>query len=121
MTSYGLGHPTERSSGQTGIWSPRVASCSGVDVRKFLVLPWSGGRHPKGAAPGIGAAHITEYVPTRHQPMIILVILSNQPRGGNQQNAATGKGVVLARGAVSDCRYDWFFLRRHLLGYLVDT
>ena len=28
-----------------------------------------------GAAPGIGAAHMTEYVPTRHQPMIILIIL----------------------------------------------
>ena len=36
-------------------------------------LAW--GRHLKGAAPGIGAAHITKCVPTRHRPMIILVIL----------------------------------------------
>ena len=53
------------------------------------------GRHPNGAAPGIGAAHMTEYVPTRHQPMIMLVILSNQPRGGTQQSAATGEGAAL--------------------------
>ena len=48
---------------------------------------------------------MTEYVPTRQQPMIILVILSNQPRVGTQQSAATGEGVALDRGAVSD-RYD---------------
>ena len=49
------------------------------------------GRHPK------GAAHIdmTEYVPTSHQLMIILVILSHQPRGGSQQSAAAGEGAAL--------------------------
>ena len=55
----------------------------------------SGATLARGAAPGIGAAHMTEYVPTRHQPMIILVILSNQPRGGTQQSAATGEGAAL--------------------------
>ena len=60
----------------------------------------------RGAAPGIGSAHVAEYVPTRQQPMIILVILSNQPRVGTQQSAETGEGVALDRGAVSDCRYD---------------
>ena len=68
---------------------------SGVDVRKFLVRPWPGGRHPRGAVPGIGAAHMTEYVSTRHQRMIILAILSNQPNGGTQQSAATGEGVAV--------------------------
>ena len=68
---------------------------SGVDVRKFLVRLWPGGRHSIGAAPGLGAAHMAEYVPTRHQPMMILVILSNQPRGGTQQRAATGEGAAL--------------------------
>ena len=53
------------------------------------------GRYPKGAAPGIGAAHMTEYVSTRHQPMIKLVTLSNQARGGTQQSAATGEGTAL--------------------------
>ena len=53
---------------------------------------------------------MTEYVTTRHQPMIILVILSNQPRGGTQQSAATGEGATLDRGAVSDCRYDLVLL-----------
>ena len=55
----------------------------------------SGATLARGAAPGIGAAHMAEYVPTRHQPMIILVILSNQPRGGTQQSAATGEGAAL--------------------------
>ena len=68
---------------------------SGVDVRKFLVRPWPGGRRSKGAARGIGAAHMTEYVPTRHQLMIILVISSNQPRGGTQQRAAASEGAAL--------------------------
>ena len=68
----------------------------GVDVRKFLVRPWPGGRHPEGALPGIGAVHMTEYHHW-HQLMIILplVILNNQPRGGTQQNAATGEGAAL--------------------------
>ena len=48
-----------------------------------------------GAAAGIGAALMTEYVTTRHQPMIILVILSNQPRSGTQQSAAAGEGAAL--------------------------
>ena len=65
---------------------------SGVDVRKFLVRPWSG------AAPGIAAAHLTEYVPTRHQPMIMLVILSKQSRGGIQQSAEPVKGRHLTEG-----------------------
>ena len=43
----------------------------GVDVQQFLVRPWPRERHPK------GAAHMTEYVSTRHQLMIILVILSS--------------------------------------------
>ena len=68
---------------------------SSVDVRKFLVRPWPGGRHPKGAAPGIGAVHMTEYVPTRHQSMIILVILSNQFRGDTQQSVSTGEGAAI--------------------------
>ena len=49
----------------------------------------------RGAAPGTGAAHMSEDVPTRHQPMIILVKLSKQPRGGTQQSAATGEGTAL--------------------------
>ena len=53
---------------------------------------------------------MTKCVPTRHQPMIILVILSNQPRGGTQQSAATGEGAALDWGAVSDCRYDLVLL-----------
>ena len=52
---------------------------SGVDVRKYLVQPWPWGQQPKRAAPGIGEAHMTEYVPTRHQPMIILVIPAEGP------------------------------------------
>ena len=68
---------------------------SDVDVRKFMVRHWPGGRYPKGAAPGIGAAHMTEFVPTMHQPMAILVILSNQSRDGTQQSAATGEGTTL--------------------------
>ena len=55
----------------------------------------SGATLARGAAPGIGAAHMTEYVSTRYQPMIILVILSNQPRGGTQQSAATSEGAAL--------------------------
>ena len=46
-------------------------------------------------APGIGAAHMTEHIPTRHQPMIILVILSNQLMSGTQQSAASGEGAAL--------------------------
>ena len=55
----------------------------------------SGATLARGAAPGIGAAHMAEYVPTRHQPMIILVMLSNQPSGGTQQTAAAGEGAAL--------------------------
>ena len=60
---------------------------SGVDVRIFLVRLWPGGRHPKGAAPDMGAANVTEHFPTRHQPMTILVMREggSQPRGGTQQ------------------------------------
>ena len=56
----------------------------------------SGATLARGAAPGIGAAHMAEYVPNRHQPMIMtMVILSNQPRGGTQQTAAAGQGAAL--------------------------
>ena len=50
-----------------------IVILSNVDVRKYLVRPWPGGWHPKGAALD-RVAHITECVPTRHEPMIILVI-----------------------------------------------
>ena len=53
------------------------------------------GRHPKGAATGIGEANMAEYVPTRHQPMIILVIVSSQPSGGTQQSGAIGEEAAL--------------------------
>ena len=36
------------------------------------------GAAPGGAAPGIGAALMTKYVPTRHQPVIILVTYIEQ-------------------------------------------
>ena len=78
-----------------GVTDTNNSMDSGVDVRKFLVRPWPGGRHLKGAAPGIGTAQMTEYVPTRHQPLIIPVILSNQPRGGTQQSAASSEGAAL--------------------------
>ena len=69
--------------------------CLGVDVRKYLVRPWSEVRHPKGATLVIGAPHMTAYVPTRHQPMIKQVISSNQPGGGTQLSAAAGEGAAL--------------------------
>ena len=65
---------------------------------------------------GIRAAYMTKYVPTRHQLMIILVILSNQP--GVQQPE---KGRHLAEGWYLIVGMIWFFLGWHLLGYLVDT
>ena len=52
-------------------------------------------RLARGVAAGIGAALMTEYVPTRHKPMIMLVILNNQLRGGTQQSTATGEGAAL--------------------------
>ena len=52
----------------------------------------SGATLAQGAVPGIGAAHMTEYLSTGHQ---LLVILSHQPRGGTQQSAATSEGAAL--------------------------
>ena len=60
--------------------------------RRAKISGLARGRHSK------GAAYMTDYVPTRHQPMIILVILSGQPRGGTQQSAAAGEGVALDEG-----------------------
>ena len=67
-----------------------VRGSSGVDAQKF-----SGVTLARGVAPSMEAAHMTEYVSTMYQPRIILVILSNQPRGGTQQSAATGEGAAL--------------------------
>ena len=55
-----------------------------------------GGRHPV----PIGAACMTEYVISRHQPMIKLVILRNQPRGGTRQSAAAGEAAALDWGGI---------------------
>ena len=67
----------------------------------FWCDPGPGGGTRKGRHPvPIGAAHMTEYVATRHQPVIKLVILSNQPRGGTQQSAAAGEGTALDWGGI---------------------
>ena len=64
---------------------------------------------------------MTACIPTRHKPMIILVILNNQPRGGIQQSRQPVKGRHFTEGRYLIVGMIWFFWGRHLLGYLVDT
>ena len=75
--------------------------CEGLRAHTHSSKQWrrcakiSGATLAQGAAPGIGVARMTEYVPTSHQLMIALVILSNQPEGSTQQSVATSEGVAL--------------------------
>ena len=55
------------------VWSSTPAAAS--TCKNFCATLARQRRHPKGTAPGIEAAHMTEYVPTRHQPDLYTIEL----------------------------------------------